>query len=440
MFCNKCGAELEDGLKMCPSCGEQFGGDDKKLKIAVTVLCILLLAAVLTVVIVMSMKNKNAEPAKTDSVSTTQETGDGEQTTEPAAQLSSVSYSVSDDVLSADRDQVVAKMGDYEMTVAQLQLYYWFQVYMYYENYQEYIYYGYISLDIMSPLDTQPCAENPNISWQEYFLTKALTTWRSYVVMNMMADAEGFELPADTMENMRADTLADAKEEGFEDVDEYVINMLRKDVGSVVTVEDYWSYMEFVNRATSYFAMWYEKALPADAEVEAYYTENEATLVANGQGKDAGNIVDVRHILIMTQNEDWAAAEKKANEIYQQWLDGGATEELFAELAGTYTEDSGSATTGGLYTDVVSGQMVEVFNDWIMDDSRQPGDSAVLKADYHYQGYHIMYFVSGEPVWKQAVQQALITEKSTAMVQDSLEKWPIEKVEENLKLGTPAFE
>ena len=51
-----------------------------------------------------------------------------------------------------------------------------------------------------------------------------------------------------------------------------------------------------------------------------------------------------------------------------------------------------------------------------------------------------MYFVSGEPVWKQAVQQAIITEKSTAMVQDSLEKWPIEKVEENLKLGTPAFE
>ena len=437
MFCNKCGAELEDGLKMCPSCGEQFGGDDKKMKIAVTVLCILLLAAVLTVVIVISMKNKTAAPVNSATVAVTEGTVDADETD---VEVNSVSYTVSDDVLSADRDLVVAKMGNYEMTVAELQLYYWFQVYMYYENYQEYIYYGYISLDILSPLENQPCAENPDISWQAYFMNKALTTWRSYVVMNMMADAEGFQLPADTMDNMRAETLVDAQAAGFEDVDTYVINMLQKDVGSVVTVEDYWSYMEFVNRATSYFAKWYEEATPTEAEIEAYYTENEATLVANGQGKDAGNIVSVRHILIMTQNEDWAAAEKKANEIYQQWQEGGATEELFAELAGTYTEDSGSATTGGLYTDVKAGQMVEVFNDWIMDDSRQHGDSAVLKADYHYQGYHIMYFVSGEPVWKQAAQQAMITEKSTALVQESLEKWPIEKTEENLKLGTPAFE
>ena len=439
MFCNKCGAELEDGLKMCPSCGEQFGGDDKKLKIAVTVLCILLLAAVLTVVIVMSMKNKSAELAKTESatVAVTEATADADET---GAEFTSVSYSVSDDVLNADRDQVVARMGDYEMTVAQLQLYYWFQVYMYYENYQEYIYYGYISLDILSPLDAQPCAENPEISWQEYFLNKAMTTWRSYVVMNMMADAEGFQLPADTMDNMRADTLLDAQAAGFEDVDTYVINMLKKDVGSVVTTEDYWSYMEFVNRATSYFAKWYEEATPADEDIEAYYAANEETLVANGQGKDAGNIVDVRHILVMTQDEDWATAEKKANEIYREWQDGGATEELFAELAGKYTEDGGSATNGGLYTEVQAGQMVEVFNDWIMDDSRQHGDSAVLKADYHYQGYHIMYFVSGKPVWKQAVQQAIITEKSTELVQGSLEQWPIEKIEENLKLGTPAFE
>ena len=129
-----------------------------------------------------------------------------------------------------------------------------------------------------------------------------------------------------------------------------------------------------------------------------------------------------------------------AQDLLDQWKANGATEELFADFAMEYTEDPGSQSTGGLYTDVKAGQMVEVFNDWIMDDSRQHGDSAVLKADYHYQGYHIMYFVSGEPVWKQAAQQAMITEKSTALVQESLEKWPIEKTEENLKLGTPAFE
>jgi len=440
MFCNKCGTELEDGLKMCPCCGEKFGEEDKKLKLAVTVLCILLLVAVITVVVVMSIRNKkNAEPAK-DGASVTVTEDQTTDTTDDAVQfVADVSYTVSNDILEADRDLVVAKMGDYEMTVADLQLYYWFQVYMYYESYQEYIYYGYIALDIQKPLDQQACAEDSTISWQQYFLNKCLTTWRSYVAMNMMADAEGFELPADTMENMKADTLADAQAAGYETADTYVEDMLRQDVGVIVTVEDYWSYMELVNRATSYFAKWYESITPSDAEIEAYYTENEAALVAEGSGKDAGNIVDVRHILVMAENEDWAAAEKKANEIYQQWQDGGATEELFAQLANEYSEDGGSNTTGGLYSDVPAGQMVEVFNDWIMDDSRQYGDSAVLKADYHYQGYHIMFFVKGQPAWKTAAREKLISQQTTQVVQDSLSQWPIEKTEENFKLGTPVF-
>lgn len=440
MFCNKCGTELEDGLKMCPCCGEKFAEEDKKLKIAVTVLCILLLAAVITVVVVMSIRNKkNTEPSKDGASVTVTEDQTTDSTGDAAQFVADVSYTVDNDILEADRDLVVAKMGDYEMTVSELQLYYWFQVYMYYESYQEYIYYGYLSLDIQKPLDQQVCAEDSTISWQQYFLTKCLTTWRSYVAMNMMADAEGYELPADTMDNLKADTLADAQAAGYETVEAYVEDMLRKDVGEIVTVEDYWNYMELVNRATSYFAKLYEEITPSDAEIEAYYAENEAALVAAGSGKDTGNIVDVRHILIMTENEDWAAAEKKANEIYQQWQDGGATEELFAQLANEYSEDGGSNTAGGLYTDVPAGQMVEIFNDWIMDDSRQYGDSAVLKADYHYQGYHIMFFVEGQPAWKTAAREKLISQQTTQIVQDSLSQWPIEKTEENLKLGTPAF-
>lgn len=445
MFCKKCGAEMEDGLPICPTCGEKQDAMDKKLKIAVTVLCIALLAVVLTVVIVMSLnKDQENKPAGTDATQTEttgdQQTQDPTDETEPPAVSGSVSYTVDDAVLEADRDLVVAKLGDYEMTVADLQLNYWFQVYMYYESNQQNIAYGYLKLDIRAPLDQQSCTENPTMTWQQYFLNKALTTWKSYASMNMLADEEGFELPAGTMESLKADTLLDAQGAGFENVEDYVLDMLRKDVGSVVTVDDYWKYMELVNRATAYFAKWYESATPTDAEMEVYYKTNEKTFVDGGAGKDAGNIVDVRHILVMVENNDWAAAEKEANDILQQWKAGGATEELFAQLANKYSDDGGSNTTGGLYTDVQPGQMVEVFNNWIMDSGRQYGDSAVLKADYHYQGYHVMFFVSGQPIWKMAVQQTMIAERSNEMVQATMDKWTMEKTEENFKIGAPVSE
>ncbi len=447
MFCRKCGAELEEGLPVCPSCGANTE-DDKKLKVIISVLCILLMAVVLTVVVIMSINNKkNNAPAKDGAaVSTTEDitTDDPtEQTHGQSEPVSNVSYTVSDDVLTADRDLVVLKLGDYEMTVADLQLHYWFQALMYYENNKQSIAYGYIQLDILSPLDTQPCTENPTISWQQYFVNKTIAAWKSYAVMNMMADEEGYELPADHMERLKADTLLDAQGAGFETADEYVVGMLRKDVGATVVAEDYWKYMELINRATLYFAQWQEKATPTEAEVELYYKENEKLLNDSGITKELGNLVDVRHILFMVDEDTdagWKAAETEANQILQQWQAGGATEELFAELANKYSEDSGSNTTGGLYTGVQPGQMVEVFNDWIMDDSRQHGDTAVLKADYHYQGYHVMYFVSGAPIWKLAVEQAMITERTAEMSNKAAEKWPLEQTDENIKLGTPAFE
>lgn len=436
MFCRKCGTELEETTAICPVCGEQQNTMDKNLKILVTVLCIALLAVVLAVVIMMSIKGKKPEEPANDSITTQQDSSAEDET----LSTDFGSYTVSDEVLTADRDLVVTRLGDYEMTVADLQLNYWFQVYMYYDDNQQNIAYGYIKLDIRQPLDTQACTENPTISWQQYFVNKATAAWSSYAAMNMMADQDGYELPADTMENMKTAMIPDAQEKGFETVDEYVVDMLRSDVGEAVTAEDYWEYRKLFERATKYFAAWQEQNMPTEQEMEAYYTENEAALAQSGVTKENCNLVDVRHILVMTENEDWAAAEKEANEILQQWQAGGATEEQFALLANQYSDDSGSNTTGGLYSDVQPGQMVEVFNNWIMDDSRKYGDTAILKADYHYQGYHVMYFVSGQPIWKMVVQQAMLTEISSVMMKDAVEKWPMEKLEENIKLGTPLFE
>ncbi len=114
---------------------------------------------------------------------------------------------------------------------------------------------------------------------------------------------------------------------------------------------------------------------------------------------------DFRHILIkaadtdgdsITSAEEIQAATDKANEVYEEWQSGAATEDSFVELVAQYSEDGGSNTTGGLYTDTIKGQMVPPVNDWLFDDARQVGDTGVVEyneAGGNYIGAHVLYYV-----------------------------------------------
>ena len=116
--------------------------------------------------------------------------------------------------------------------------------------------------------------------------------------------------------------------------------------------------------------------------------------------------VDFRHILIQAEDadgdgefsqEEIDAAAASAQSIYAEWQAGEATEDSFAELANTYSTDGGSNTTGGLYEDVTKNQMVDPINDWLFDEARQPGDTAVLSYEGpNYTGTHVVYFVGAQ--------------------------------------------
>jgi len=107
---------------------------------------------------------------------------------------------------------------------------------------------------------------------------------------------------------------------------------------------------------------------------------------------DPQRMVNVRHILLCpidaTVDADWASAKARAERFYEDWK-SNPTEDNFSRMAGLYTEDPGSKDTGGLYENVYPGQMVQPFNDWCFDASRQIGDHGIVETSY---GYHIMYF------------------------------------------------
>ena len=111
-----------------------------------------------------------------------------------------------------------------------------------------------------------------------------------------------------------------------------------------------------------------------------------------------------RHILInavdsdgdgVYSDEEVQEAVASAESLLEEWKAGEATEDSFAVMANLYSEDSGSNTVGGLYEDVFKNQMVPPVNDWIFDDSVQPGDTTVVAYNEggSYTGAHVIYYV-----------------------------------------------
>ena len=141
----------------------------------------------------------------------------------------------------------------------------------------------------------------------------------------------------------------------------------------------------------------------ADWLFDASRTEGDTTYIVNDSGvyyvlyfvsRSTNDYLlpNVRHILIsVSDTSDESAMEEaraKADEILAEFDAGDKTAASFGELAKEYTDDS-NGDEGGLYENIMPGQMVTEFNDWCFDESRQPGDTGIVETSY---GVHVMYF------------------------------------------------
>lgn len=469
MNCKYCNGELSENARFCSSCGkpvnepeqepisvettpvqETMDGPEivekKKMsagKIALAVAAVVVVLAVLIAVVVGGMSSSGEEEA--DSTEGTEEVvatipADGN----PDDVTCKGSYTVSDEELIAAMDKVVATMGDKELTLSQLQVYYWIEVVYFLQDYGSYV--AYFGLDVTQPLDTQICTlTEESMTWQQYFLACALDSWTSYQAMALEAEANDLEMEAemrDALDELIATLDTTAEEYGMADAEELI--QANFDVGA--TVDNYIKFWELYYEGYTYYNYAYELIEVTDAEVEAYFAENEATYEDSGMTKDT-TYVDVRHILLgvdggtvdeetgdtVYSDEEWEACRQEAQNILDEWLAGDATEESFAELANTYSEDPGSNTEGGLYEDVFEGEMVTAFNDWCFDDTRQHGDYGLVQTEY---GYHIMFFVDTvEDVWFDTAKSDLLYEKSEALTPAAMEKHPYEIDFSGIMLG-----
>lgn len=345
-------------------------------------------------------------------------------------------YTVSAEKAEKKANDVVATVGDKKLTNAQLMLYYRSQTMDFINYYGSYL--TNIGLDYTKPLNEQSCyfEEFKDLTWQQYLLDASIKTWQNYQTMALLAEQNGFALSAAAEEQLAGfpeQLQKQAEQEEYESVDA----LLQDVIGAGCTLEQYMEFVRLAYLSSEYHAAEAEKLAPTDADAEAYFDEHTDTFASSGITKESGLYSSVRHILVIpeggttdestgltTYTEDaWAAALPEAEKILEEWKNGEATAESFGTLANTYSEDGGSNTTGGLYEGIYYGSgMVEEFEAWAIDSTRQVGDTGIVKTQF---GYHIMYFVGGEQNWLRNAKTQLLAERTTALIDAGKETWPM---------------
>ena len=336
-------------------------------------------------------------------------------------------YTVADSKAEKNGDKVVATVNGGELTNTMLQMFYRMAVVEYINANADY--FSYLNLDMEKPLSEQTCMEDETLTWEQYFINSAIETWRNYQTVYMMAQEDGY-VPSEALEQSLQELPASmeemAAEEGFENGDALIADRF----GNGCTVADYEAYCRLYYTSAEYIDV-----APTAQQLEDYYTANEELFIQYGIGKDSGNLVNVRHILICPKGgetneetgdvtytqEEWDTCYSDAEAVYEEWKNGAATEESFAELANTKSEDGGSNTNGGLYAGITKDTaFVEPFLNWCMDETRQIGDTGIVKTDY---GYHIMFFAHTEPQWEYYATTYYQSEYTSQKIEEGRNKW-----------------
>lgn len=411
MICKHCNAEVEENHVFCPFCGKDLNGQPAPKKVWPMVLGIVGAVVGMAVLgcLLLTAFGVNILPRANDI-------------------YKKDSYTVSAEKAVKNAGDVVATMGEKTLTNAELQCYYKYAIV--YSQYNS-------AVDFSKPLDEQMCTVTgcEDQTWQQYFLTEAIDSWKNYQFAALLAEENGFTLDeeAETMiAEMEMEMKTAAEEGGYESVNA----MVEETIGPGCTIDDFMRFM----RASLVHAEYYNNVIvkdlePTDEEVETFYTENVSLFEQSGVTKETGLYSSVRHILICPEGgtwddatqqtvyseDEWAAAKTKAEAVLEQWKNGDATEQSFGELAKTETADTYSAEAGGLYAGIYKGSgMVEEFQNWAIDPARVTGDTGIVKTSY---GYHIMYFVQGEMNWLLLGRDRVFAEKVEALMDECEAKW-----------------
>ena len=215
--------------------------------------------------------------------------------------------------------------------------------------------------------------------------------YRVFAVTDALFDEEDEEKLAD-LKKTAADELLAAAEEGDEAFIQAAYDHASEDTKENYE-DDSYTLRTDVGHSDSDLSNW---LFESDRKTgDATCVETSGTYyVAIFESRDTHDyaLPNVRHILISvsdtTDEEAMATAKETAEKLLAEYEAGEHTEDAFAAIGDAAYAD-GTAAESARYEDITPGQMVEDFENWCFDASRQVGDTGIVESTY---GYHVMYF------------------------------------------------
>lgn len=379
-----------------------------------------------------------------------EETTEPEPTTLPDGNPNDVTckgtYSATNVEALSNAHNVVATIGEAQLTNAQLQIYYWMAVNTYKAEGHE------IAPDWDVDLDLQLCElTSTNTSWQQYFLNAALNTWHTHQAAVMLSEnttyptEEAYQIIEkkhkeniseetaylDVLYGYNMDYSIDPQHQAYLDQLEDTLNTLAaeagyeslsdlvKEMAGIGTSAEYLlNYAQLTNKGYMFLATTSYHLETSKSDVTAYFEAHAEEYAAAGITADGSKSVTIRHILVPGDSE---SSKSTALSYLSKWQKY-ANETYFGELAYQVSADIATNKSGGLYHDLYEGQLTGELNDWCFDAARQPGDTAVVKSD---AGYHVVYFQSAAERWYVEAERDLLNQQLCQLITTALETYPM---------------
>lgn len=245
-----------------------------------------------------------------------------------------------------------------------------------------------LGLDTSKSLRSQECSIDENSeTWFDYFAAKALDQMADIRAICDKADSDGFTWNDDMQATF--DANMDTLKESAKTANVSLKNYLKRLYGSVMTQSAYEKHLKLTIQAQAYVANFMDSLTYSDSELESAYSEarnsydlvNYECIRISGTAqstKDAdGNTVEAT-------DEEKAQALEYAKDLANSFYESYEAGESLSKLADS--DDKASYTDGKntAYYD-------SVLLNWLFDDSRKDGDSAVL-ADEDNSAYYVAVF------------------------------------------------
>lgn len=359
---------------------------------------------------------------------------------------------------SVDGSRVIATMGEETLTVQQLQIWYRMAVAAHMTSGDP------VKPDMEVPLFAQSCGLSSGLSWEQYFLQKAVESWEVCAALVLgtrepqLITEVGYT-PSPTRldyidpkkpvwdilyqdrECYKPNSVHQAYLDGMPETLRGAARALGYDGTDAMAQAIYGVSGTALLEYARYYNLAYMYYTELSYNVKATREEMDTWLAIHPEADgNEEKIIDLRQALFIPDQatvdpngkvtaleKDWLECMQAVADHVREWRSFYMTQlypqPLFANIANNRSQDKATAPDGGFLNGIRKGELIGVLDSWCFDAERKAGDADVLESEY---GVIAAYISDIRTVSQQTAEEAVVREKLAALVDELKERYPME--------------